>query len=45
MQLDFAGAELVVRDIRIDDSLGDRLEITMENVKRNVELADDLFAQ
>lgn len=45
MQVDFAGAELVVRDIQIDDSLGDRLEITMENVKRNVELADDLFAQ
>jgi outer membrane lipoprotein-sorting protein len=44
MQLDFAGADLVVRDIHIEDALGDRLEITMENVKRNVEIADDLFA-
>jgi outer membrane lipoprotein-sorting protein len=43
MQLDFAGAKLVVREVRIEDALGDRLEITMENVKRNVDLADDLF--
>lgn len=45
MQLDFAGADLVVREVRIEDALGDRLEITMENVKRNVEIADDLFAR
>jgi outer membrane lipoprotein-sorting protein len=43
MQLDFAGADLVVREIRIEDALGDRLEITMDGVRRNVDLADDLF--
>jgi outer membrane lipoprotein-sorting protein len=43
VELSFAGPDLVIREIRIEDALGDRLEITMENVQRNVDLADDLF--
>lgn len=43
MELRFTGPELVVAEIRIEDSLGDRLRITMRDVRRNVDLPDRLF--
>jgi outer membrane lipoprotein-sorting protein len=40
----FAGPELLVQSIRLDDDLGDSLEITLRDVKRNVDVPDALFA-
>lgn len=41
--LRFGGAPLVIRSMRLDDSLGDRLEIEMRDVERNPTLPDSLF--
>ena len=42
--LTFAGQPLAISTMRLDDSLGDRLEIEMRDVQRNVELPDAIFA-
>lgn len=41
--LSFAGQPLVIRGMRLDDALGDRLEIAMRDVQRNSELPDEIF--
>ncbi|MEO8603682.1 MAG: outer membrane lipoprotein carrier protein LolA [bacterium] len=43
--LSFAGQPLVIRSLRLDDTLGDRLEIEMRDVQRNVELPDAIFSR
>jgi outer membrane lipoprotein carrier protein len=43
MELRFAGPELLLAAIRIEDPLGDRLRIAMREVRRNVELDESLF--
>jgi hypothetical protein len=43
LELTFAGPHLLPSEIRIEDALGDRLEVSMHDVQRNVELAADLF--
>lgn len=43
IDLTFAGQPLTVRTLRLDDALGDRLEIEMRDVRRNVELPDAVF--
>jgi outer membrane lipoprotein-sorting protein len=35
----------MVSSMRLDDALGDRLEVELRDVQRNVELPDALFAQ
>jgi len=44
MQITFGGSDLMARQIRLDDALGDRLEIRLQNVKRNVDLPESTFA-
>jgi len=41
--LTFAGRPLVINSMRLDDALGDRLEIEMRDVQRNIELPDAIF--
>jgi len=43
IHLRFAGPELLAEKIRLDDALGDSLEITLRNVQRNIDLSDSLF--
>jgi outer membrane lipoprotein carrier protein len=43
MQIEFSGGELSARKVRLDDALGDRLEVTLQDVQRNVELPESLF--
>jgi outer membrane lipoprotein-sorting protein len=43
--LRFAGPDTMVTSMRLDDALGDRLEVELRDVRRNVELPDALFAQ
>ncbi|MBX3024710.1 outer membrane lipoprotein carrier protein LolA [bacterium] len=43
--LRFAGAAPTVRSMRLDDELGDRLEVELRDVAYNVDLPDALFAQ
>lgn len=43
VHLRFAGTPLVVREIRLEDTLGDRLEVTLADVETGVELPDSLF--
>ena len=43
--LRFAGPDTMVSSMRLDDALGDRLEVELRDVQRNVELPDALFAQ
>jgi outer membrane lipoprotein-sorting protein len=43
IELRFAGAERVAQVIRLEDALGDNLEITLHNVQRNVEVPDSTF--
>lgn len=43
IELRFAGPELSTQQIRLEDALGDHLDITMRNVRRNVELPDTMF--
>ena len=43
--LRFAGPDTMVTSMRLDDALGDRLEVELRDVQRNVELPDALFAQ
>ena len=42
--LRFAGPETMVQSMRLDDALGDRLEVELRDVRRNVELPDAVFA-
>lgn len=42
--LRFAGPETTVQSMRLDEALGDRLEVELRDVRRNVELPDALFA-
>ena len=41
--LRFGGPEAVVRSMRLDEALGDHLEVELRDVRRNVELPDALF--
>jgi outer membrane lipoprotein carrier protein len=41
--LRFSGPDLMVEQIHLDEPLGDRLEIALQDVRRNVELPDSLF--
>jgi hypothetical protein len=43
--MSFGGQPLVIQRMRLDDALGDRLEIAMRDVQRNVELPDAIFTQ
>jgi len=43
IQLTFTQPDLVLGAMQLDDSLGDRLEIVMSDVQRNVDLPDDTF--
>ncbi len=43
MQVRFAGPDLVAHTIQLDDALGDRLEMTLDDVERNADLPDSLF--
>lgn len=43
VELAFAGPELLVRQIRIEDGLGDHLEIELHDVRRNVDVPDSRF--
>jgi len=43
--LRFAGPAMTVQSMRLDEALGDRLEVELRDVRRNVELPDVLFAQ
>ncbi len=43
--LRFAGPELGLTSMRLDETLGDRLEVELRDVQRNVELADAIFQQ
>jgi len=42
--LRFAGPDLVISSMRLDDALGDRLDIAMSDVRRNQDVPDSLFA-
>jgi outer membrane lipoprotein-sorting protein len=43
--LRFAGPEMIIQSMRLDDALGDRLEVELRDVRRNVELPDAVFVQ
>jgi outer membrane lipoprotein-sorting protein len=43
IQLRFAGPQLLVHNIRLDDALGDNLEITLSDVHYNVDIPDTTF--
>jgi len=43
IDLQFSGAALLAHRIRLEDGLGDHLEVTLDDVRRNVELPDALF--
>jgi outer membrane lipoprotein-sorting protein len=43
IELRFAGAERVAQVIRLEDGLGDNLEITLHNVQRNGDVPDSTF--
>jgi hypothetical protein len=43
VQLRFAEPDLVLSSMRLDDALGDRLDIVMSDVRRNSDLPDSLF--
>jgi len=43
IELRFAGPDLTTQQIRLEDALGDHLEITMRNVQRNIDVPDTLF--
>ena len=43
IQLRFAGPELFVQKIRLDDALGDSLEITLSDVQQNIDIPDAMF--
>ncbi len=44
IQLRFAGPDLVISAMRLDDALGDRLDIVMSDVQRNQDVPDSTFA-
>jgi len=44
MVLRFAGTPPTIRALRLDDGLGDHLEVELHEVRRNVELPDAVFA-
>lgn len=43
IEVRFGGEYLMVQEIRLADALGDRLEVTLHNAKRNSDLPDALF--
>ncbi|HSP97411.1 MAG TPA: outer membrane lipoprotein carrier protein LolA [Candidatus Dormibacteraeota bacterium] len=43
--LRFAGPETIIEWMRLDDALGDRLDVELRDVRRNVDLPDAVFAQ
>jgi outer membrane lipoprotein-sorting protein len=43
IQLRFAGPERFAQQLRLDDGLGDSLEITLRNVQRNIDIPDSIF--
>ncbi|MDX2171156.1 MAG: outer membrane lipoprotein carrier protein LolA [Deltaproteobacteria bacterium] len=43
IDMTFGGHPLAIRTMRLDDALGDRLEIAMRDVQRNAELPDAIF--
>jgi outer membrane lipoprotein-sorting protein len=44
IQLRFTGPQLLVQKIRLDEALGDNLEITLSDVRYNVDIPDATFA-
>ncbi len=44
IELRFAGPQTMVQSMRLDDALGDRLDVELRDVRRNVELPDAMFA-
>jgi len=43
--LRFGGPQTTVESMRLDDALGDRLDVQLRDVRRNVDLPDAVFAQ
>lgn len=43
--LRFAGPRMVIQSMRLDDALGDRLEVELRDVQVDVNLPDSLFTQ
>ena len=43
IELRFSGPDLAVEEIRMEDSLGDRLRIKLRDLRRNADLPDSLF--
>jgi outer membrane lipoprotein-sorting protein len=43
--LRFAGPQTIIESMRLDDALGDRLDVELRDVRRNVDLPDAVFAQ
>jgi outer membrane lipoprotein-sorting protein len=41
----FAGPETMLQSMRLDDALGDHLELELRDVRRNVDLPDAIFTQ
>ena len=39
----FGGPQLVIQEIHLDDTLGDSLDITLQHVQRNIDIADAVF--
>lgn len=43
--LRFAGPDTIIQSMRLDEALGDRLEVELRDVRTNVDLPDSLFVQ
>ncbi len=43
IELRFDGPQLLIHRIRLEDALGDHLEITLDHVQRNVDIPDSVF--
>ncbi len=43
IELRFDGPQVLIHRIRIEDALGDHLELTLQNVQRNVDIPDAVF--
>lgn len=43
IEVQFVGPDLLVKEIRLEDGLGDRLRVTFDHVRRNADVADSTF--
>lgn len=43
IELRFDGPQLLIHQIRLEDALGDHLEITLDHVQRNIDIPDSVF--